>query len=398
MRIFYPSKEVEEVTKVERMKCATLFGIFLLSVSLLAINIGTIQAQVETLTPHAPIYIEGDGSFTPTNGVNGGGSGTQLDPYIIENFIIDASSAYGIHIENTTKYFVIRNSLVENGGGSYYGIYLDNVINGKIENNTCENNNEGIYLSYSDNCTIDNNTCENNYHGISLWSSSDNNILDNNTCGNNYYGIHLKSSPNYNTIFHNYLLNNTLNNACDDGTNYWDKNGEGNYWSDWQTSDYPDADNDRVVDEPRPILGGTNQDKYPLVIPDFLVSVSPMSGEAVQGEPASATVSVSPIAGFASTVSMSASGLPSGSTASFSPSSGTLSFTSTLTISTASTTPAGTYSITITGTGGEKTHICTYTLTVTVVPFPWEIVAGIIVVVLVIPAAIFLYRQKFEGE
>ncbi len=106
--------------------------------------------------------------------------------------------------------------------------------------------------------------------------------------------------------------------------------------------------------------------------PDFSISVDPTSGSIVQGESTTATVSVSPVAGFTETVSLSASGLPSGTTANFSPSSGTPSFNSTLTISTSSTTPTGTYSITITGTGGEKTHSCTYTLTVTEYALPAE--------------------------
>ena len=51
--------------------------------------------------------------------------------------------------------------------------------------------------------------------------------------------------------------------------------------------------------------------------------------------------------------------------ATFSPISGTPTFTSTMTISTLSSTPAGTYTITITGTGGGLTRTCTYTLVVT---------------------------------
>lgn len=112
-----------------------------------------------------------------------------------------------------------------------------------------------------------------------------------------------------------------------------------------------------------------------VAVPDFSMSVSPTSGSAVQGGSVTATVSINSIAGFGETVSLSASGLPSGATAGFSPSSGTPSFTSTLTISTASTTPTGTYSITIKGTDDGKTHSCTYTLTVTAaVPIPPEII------------------------
>ena len=52
-------------------------------------------------------------------------------------------------------------------------------------------------------------------------------------------------------------------------------------------------------------------------------------------------------------------------TYSFSPDSGTWGFTSTLSISTFSFAPAGTYTITIMGTGSGLTRTCTYTLTVT---------------------------------
>ncbi len=103
-------------------------------------------------------------------------------------------------------------------------------------------------------------------------------------------------------------------------------------------------------------------------VPDFSIGISPALGSVVQGKSTTATVSVSPIAGFSDTVNLSVSGLPSGAAASFSPSSGTPSFDSTLTISTVSTTPTGTYSVTIKGTNGGKIHSCTYTLTVTAVP------------------------------
>jgi PGF-pre-PGF domain-containing protein len=108
----------------------------------------------------------------------------------------------------------------------------------------------------------------------------------------------------------------------------------------------------------------TTSSPLPPPVPDFSMSVSPTSGSVVQGGSANATVSVSSIAGFTSTVSLSASGLPSGATASFSSSSGTPSFNSTLTIPTSSTTPTGIYTITVTGAGAGTTHACTYTLTV----------------------------------
>jgi hypothetical protein len=69
--------------------------------------------------------------------------------------------------------------------------------------------------------------------------------------------------------------------------------------------------------------------------------------------------------GTAQTVTFSAAGLPTGATATFSPTSVTSGASSTLTIATTSSTPAGSYAITVTGTGTSVTRTATYTLTVT---------------------------------
>ena len=217
--------------------------------------------------PHGPIYIVGDNSFTPANGVNGGGSGTADDPYIIESWVIDASGGYGIRIRSTTKYFVIRNCLVENSWGNYSGIYLENVVNGKIENNTCSNNGGcgirldnssynnltnnncsnndfGIYLIHSSNNTLSNDICSSNSTGISLHSSPHNN-LTNNTCENNgAYGTYLYSS-NYNN-----LTNNTCSYNAECGISLWASSSynnltnntcENNYYGIWLESSYSNS-------------------------------------------------------------------------------------------------------------------------------------------------------------
>ncbi len=321
------------------------------------------------LAAHGPIHIVGDENFTFANGVVSG-SGSELDPYVIENWAIDTSENNGIWIENTTRYFVIRNCLVENVSYDepsdddslvwvriHYGIFLDNVTNGNIENNifkdtgyirlissssitisnnTFENNRigcvvlseysnnniltnnnsdgntrgDGISLGRSSNNTISNNILSNHSRGIlasavSINNTITNNTLENNsvgilivassygtiannTCRNNRQGIELRQTENYtvvsnicennrvgiylqrysrgNTIFRNHLLNNDNNANAGywNGTNYWDNDGEGNYWSDWQPPERPDADNDGIVDDPRPIDGGSNPDNYPL--------------------------------------------------------------------------------------------------------------------------------------
>lgn len=210
---------------------AAVLGALVLLVSVPTPVAGTITTQ------HAPIFINGDNSFIPSNGVNGGGSGTADDPYIIENWAIDASDNHGIWIENTTRHFVIRNCVIENGGDAHWGVYLENVRNGKIENNSCENNLDGIFLGFSDNNVLSNNICENNFWGGVTMIFSTNNILNNNacpnnlvtgiylyssshnglvgnTCENNNYGIQLLSSSDYNSLRSNVCSNNAKEGIC----------------------------------------------------------------------------------------------------------------------------------------------------------------------------------------
>jgi subtilisin-like proprotein convertase family protein len=77
-----------------------------------------------------------------------------------------------------------------------------------------------------------------------------------------------------------------------------------------------------------------------------------------------ATVSTTTTIGAPQTVALTAGGLPSGATASFSPATITSGGSSTLTISTTGATAPGTYNVTITGTGTVTTQSTTYRLTV----------------------------------
>jgi subtilisin family serine protease len=98
---------------------------------------------------------------------------------------------------------------------------------------------------------------------------------------------------------------------------------------------------------------------------DFSLSVSPASGSVTAGASTTATVSTTTTSGSPQTVTLSASGLPSGATASFSPASVTSGGSATMTIATSASTPSGTYPITITGAGSSATHTTSYSLTVT---------------------------------
>src|SRR6266704_3258592 len=97
-------------------------------------------------------------------------------------------------------------------------------------------------------------------------------------------------------------------------------------------------------------------------LPNFSLSTSPSSLTIAQGTSGASTITVTPLNGFNSNVSLSASGLPSGVTASFNPSS--TASTSTLTLAASSTAATGTVTVTVTGTSGSLTTTTTVSLTV----------------------------------
>ncbi|WP_052432566.1 hypothetical protein [Streptacidiphilus carbonis] len=97
---------------------------------------------------------------------------------------------------------------------------------------------------------------------------------------------------------------------------------------------------------------------------DFSLTDSPAAAAVNPGASAASTLTTAVTSGAAQTVAFSASGLPTGATATFNPASVTAGASSTLTVSTAASTPAGSYPITVTGTGTSATHTTTFTLTV----------------------------------
>jgi subtilisin-like proprotein convertase family protein len=102
--------------------------------------------------------------------------------------------------------------------------------------------------------------------------------------------------------------------------------------------------------------------------PDFTIAATPASQTVTQGGSTSYTATVTSVNGFSSATTLSVSGLPSGASGSFGtnpvtpPAGGSAS--STLTVTTAGTTPAGTYPLTITGTSGALSHNTGVTLVV----------------------------------
>ena len=97
--------------------------------------------------------------------------------------------------------------------------------------------------------------------------------------------------------------------------------------------------------------------------PNFTISISPTSLSVPPNTNPTATITVTFVGGLTGSVSLSATGLPSGVSANFAPSSLNSSGTATVNFFSQTSTPAGTTNISIVGTDGSVTHSATLALT-----------------------------------
>src|SRR5438132_205921 len=103
-------------------------------------------------------------------------------------------------------------------------------------------------------------------------------------------------------------------------------------------------------------------------LPDFTLSASPASQAVTPAGSTSYSVAINPTGGFAGQVTLSVSGLPSGGSGSFTPNPATPS--STLSVTTRPTPPAGTFPYTALVRTGALTHTTTVALVVSAPALP----------------------------
>ena len=144
---------------------------FTITVTATSGNLSTsVTINVNGLTDHNAIVINGDAGFTTANGVTGG-SGTLTDPYVIQGWAISTDflccASPGIVISNTKAYFTINDVYINNPGSA--GIELSNVQNGVIKDSAM---NDGVACYGSpDSCS--------NPDGVDITSSSNVKLLGN---------------------------------------------------------------------------------------------------------------------------------------------------------------------------------------------------------------------------
>jgi len=135
---------------------------------------------------HGPIRITNDGEFTKENGVTGG-SGTEEDPYTIEGWRIGPSDfeqlgpeGAAVLIEGVSYHFVVRD--IQITGPNTYGIMLDDVCNGTIEDSTFILCRWGAVLSDCSGCTVTRNNFTSCNAGMEISCLDTTAIEDNRFC------------------------------------------------------------------------------------------------------------------------------------------------------------------------------------------------------------------------
>jgi len=171
------------------------------------------------------------------------GSGTEEDPYMIKNLVIEVNFMFAMLIEDSDAHFKIMKCTFSNGGikgQRTAGLILVNTQNGVIfknrfignkgagiavigslhnviQKNFCSENGVGIYVEWGMYTVIKQNDCKNNFDSGIVIASAHKNIIEKNDCVENLgSGIALINvdepdhSPKDNIIYANNLERNRL--------------------------------------------------------------------------------------------------------------------------------------------------------------------------------------------
>ncbi len=200
--------------KIGNLGSIALIGIILSSAMFPAISImrfhGSAGVDSPSMAEDSPILVDGDSGWATVPGITGDGS--PGNPYIIKDKVIDAGgSGDGILIQNTSKWFVIRNCTVSYSAAMpLAGIHLVNVTNGLIEQNNCTSNGGGIFVETTcTNITIRGNNATGNDFGIVVYKMCSNvTVVSNNASANVYEGIEVSKNCTVIRVENNSISNN----------------------------------------------------------------------------------------------------------------------------------------------------------------------------------------------
>ncbi|MHA2366461.1 MAG: right-handed parallel beta-helix repeat-containing protein, partial [Candidatus Hodarchaeales archaeon] len=161
------------------------------------------------------LEIDGDENFIEKAIENGwNGNGTHDNPIILDNITFATSQPIGslIYLSNTRLHFIIQNHALQ--GSEYKApgwLYIYNVSNGNMVNNTISEFGHGLSLNNVTNINIFQNNFSNNKRGIYVEYGLDVKISNNNIQDSILEGLHINKCKNI--LIEQNRLKNSTNNA-----------------------------------------------------------------------------------------------------------------------------------------------------------------------------------------
>jgi parallel beta-helix repeat protein len=153
------------------------------------------------------------------------------DNNVIRNNLFNDCRYQSMNIENS-DYNTIENNQCNNSR-MYGSIIRLSEYNNISKNNFINNSDYGIMLTLSLYNNIEYNNISYNRIGLHFVGDAEFNEIYNNTISRNtQIGIDTQLTTDNNRFYHNAIIANKAQ-EVDSGSNFWDKNEEGNYWSDY---------------------------------------------------------------------------------------------------------------------------------------------------------------------
>jgi len=169
---------------------------------------------------HSPIIISADADFTEPGAGLGcecvrSGSGKELDPYVISDWIVNSTESDGIVIWGTSTHFLIARVELLSASGNR-GIYMSQVENGVVQGCRITGWFFAVYVFRSSKLEFTNNIITGNAYGMQLEASHHSKLIGNRFDDNSELGIFLRGSNNM--LRDNSVMRNGFGGINVDGT------------------------------------------------------------------------------------------------------------------------------------------------------------------------------------
>jgi parallel beta-helix repeat protein len=194
------------------------------SITCQAVSTDTILNSSVTCTSGNGITITADDITLDCNGksITGAGNAAGISINSRSGVIIkdcDISNFYyGIKAEHTNNLQIIEDNNITNNG--FYGVYLYNATNSKIDHNVINSDNNGIYAVSSTSTNVTSNTINlhRKFYGV-YGFNSDQFVVFNNSMWNNYHGVYFVNTTNTNLTLNQINVSDVYNLFLHKGSN-----------------------------------------------------------------------------------------------------------------------------------------------------------------------------------